>query len=313
MSQRSALLWSLLSSAFINSLCAQTRTVPALESTNIIPAQNDVPTNASAPRSRSKTPRGPSGSAATNAPYRIPAGRLLEFPVPLTRAALVSVANSKNPVVEFARAAIMVPTGFNPDLPTPILLVNGTSDGNGSSLRAMMSFTNVALRLGCIVLAADGPSGKPPNDNPPWRWAMISSLLDHVHQTWPKSRRWPIVSAGYSGGGKWAGVMGAILAQKGYNLIGVFMGAVNQDFATEAAKVYEPATQFRKVPIYISSGTDDTIATPKQHEEVKESLLNNGFITVRLESFKGGHALSDDELRKGLKWFFEEYNKDDSK
>jgi predicted esterase len=174
----------------------------------------------------------------------------------------------------------------------------------------MMAFTNIALHLGCVVIAADGPAGKPPNDNPPWRWAMISSLLDHVHQSWPKSRRWPIVSAGYSGGGKWAGVMGAILAQKNYNLIGVFMAAVNQDMASEAAKVYEPAVRFKKVPIYISSGTDDKLATPLQHEEVKESLLSNGFTTVRLESFKGGHSVSDDELRKGLKWFFEEYNKE---
>jgi len=254
----------------------------------------------------------PASSASTNAPYKIPAGQILEFPLALTQAASIAVANSKNPMVDFARAAIAVPPGFDPNIPTPILLVSGTSDGDGSSIRAMQAFTNIALRLGCLVLAADGPS-KPASDNPPWRWAMISSLLDHVHTSWPKSRRWPIVCAGYSGGGKWSGVIGAILAQKGYNVIGVYMGAVNQDLASEAAKLYEPAVRFRKVPIYISSGTDDKIATPQQHEQVKESLISNGFTTVRLESFKGGHALSDEELRKGLKWFFEEYNKEEAK
>jgi hypothetical protein len=114
----------------------------------------------------------------------------------------------------------------------------------------MVAFTNVALRLGWILIAADGPAGKPPDDSPPWRWAMTSSLLDHINKAWPGSRRWPIASAGISGGGKWAGVMGAILSQKGYNLIGVFMGGVNQDFASEAAKVYDPAIRFKQVPIY---------------------------------------------------------------
>jgi hypothetical protein len=221
------------------------------------------------------------------------------------------VVTSKNPPIDFARAAVAVPRNFDPGFPTPILLVSGTSDGDASSVRAMQSFTNIALRLGWVVIAADGPLGKPPNDNPPWRWAMAASLLDHIHKTWPASRRWPIAAAGVSGGGKWSGVLGAILANKNYNLIGVFMGAVNQDMASEAAKLYEPAVRYKKVPIYLSSGTDDKIATPEHHNQVKESLLHNGFTSVRLETFKGGHALSETELRKALGWFVENYAKGD--
>ena len=169
--------------------------------------------------------------------------------------------------------------------------------------------TNIALRLGWIVIAADGPFGKPANDNPPWRWAMASSLLEHIHKTWPKSRRWPIATAGVSGGGKWSGVLGAILANKGYNLVGVFMGAVNQDLASEAAKLYEPAVRYKRTPIFLSSGTDDKVATPEHHGQVKESLLHNGFTNIRLETFKGGHAVSEIELRKALLWFIENYAK----
>ena len=104
-------------------------------------------------------------------------------------------------------------------------------------------------------------------------------------------------------------MIGGVLAQKGYNLIGVFMGAVNQDYASEAAKLYDPATVFRATPIYISSGTDDKVATPEHHEQVRESLLHNGFAHVRLETFKGGHALSEAELRKALSWFIEHYGR----
>jgi hypothetical protein len=251
--------------------------------------------------------------SGTNSTYKIPENRIIPFPVPLSRAGQLSVVNSKNPPVQYANAAIAVPEGFDPEIPTPILLVNATSDGAGSSIALMPLYTNTALRLGWIVIAADGPGGKPPQDNPPWRWAMISALLDHINKAWPGSRRWPIVSAGVSGGGKWAGVMGAILSQKGYNLIGVFMGAVNQDYASEAAKIYDPAIRYKQVPFYLSSGTDDKIATPEQHQQVKDSLLSNSFTTVRLENFKGGHALSEAELRKALNWFIELYGKADAK
>jgi hypothetical protein len=265
---------------------------------------NSTPTNSTPPAARPVT--------TTNAPYKITEGKILEFVAPLSAAARLAVVNSKNPTVEFAKVAIAVPPGFEPDIPTPILLVNGTSDGLGSSIRPMQAYTNVALRLGWIVIAAEGPFGKPPQDNPPWRWAMISSLLDHVNKAWPGSKRWPIVSAGVSGGGKWAGVIGAVLSQKGYNVIGVFMSGVNQDLASEAAKLYDPAVRFKQVPIYLASGTEDKLATPAHHQEVKESLLHNGFANVRLESFTGGHALSEGELRKALTWFIEQYGKEES-
>jgi hypothetical protein len=244
----------------------------------------------------------------TNAPYKIPENRILQFTVPITREGRIALA-SKGQVVDFAKAAIAVPLNFDPEVPTPILLVGGSSDGDGSSIRMMPAFTNIALRLGWIVIAADGPFGKPTLDTPAWRWALNSALLEHMHKAWPRSRRWPIVAAGVSGGGKWAGVMGAILTNHGYNLVGVFMGAVNQDMASEAAKLYEPATRYKQTPIYLSSGTDDKIATPQHHNEVKDSLLSTGFTTVRLETFKGGHALSETELRKALSWFVEEYGK----
>lgn len=244
----------------------------------------------------------------TNAPYKIPENRILQFTVPISKEGRIALA-AKSQVVDFAKAAIAVPTGFDPEIPTPILLISGSSDGDGSSIRMMPAFTNIALRLGWIVIAADGPFGKPVLDNPAWRWAINSALLEHMHKTWPRSRRWPIAAAGVSGGGKWSGVMGAILARQGYNLVGVFMGAVNQDLASESAKLYEPAVRYKKTPIYLSSGTDDKIATPQHHNEVKDSLLSTGFSTVRLETFKGGHALAESELRKALNWFIEVYAK----
>ena len=35
----------------------------------------------------------------------------------------------------------------------------------------------------------------------------------------------------------------------------------------------------------------------------------DSIVWLRLETFKGGHALSETELRKSLSWFLEEYGK----
>lgn len=244
-------------------------------------------------------------AAATRA-YRIPPNTILEAIIPLTAAARVSVQSSKNPMVYTAREAICVPFGFSPTNLNKILIISGTSDGEGSSIRAMRSFTNIALRLGWVVVAADGPTGKPQQDNPPWRWAMLSSVLDHIHTAWPGSRNWPVACAGFSGGAKWSALMGAILSQKGYNVVGTYMGGCNQDMASEAARLYWPATKFKKTPMFLSSGSEDTIATPAHHVAVKESMLDNGFERVRLEGYKGGHNLDEATLRTALYWFFEE-------
>lgn len=303
---RGASLW-----AFLLVWCASAQEPPAA-----IPPVRSAPSE-QAPAAAESPATDPGASLgtnapATNAPYRIPQNQIIPFLVPLTREAKISVANSKNPPVEYARAGIAVPTGFDPEIPHPILLIGASSDGEASSLRSMQAFTNVALRLGWVVIAAESPQGKVPHDNPPWRWAMISALLDHMHRSWPGSKRWPIASAGVSGGGKWAGVVGAILANKGYKLVGVFMGAVNQDFASEAAKLYEPAARYKQTPIFLSSGTEDKIATPQHHHDVKENLLHHGFTYVRLETFKGGHALAEADLRKALNWFLEVYGQGNS-
>jgi hypothetical protein len=252
-------------------------------------------------------------AASTNRPavvaassYQVPPNTILESLIPLAASARISVLNSKNPMVFTVREAVAVPFGFSPANINKILLISGTSDGEGSSIRAMRSFTNMALRLGWVVIAADGPNGKPPQDNPPWRWAMISTVLEHLHTVWPDSRKWPIACAGFSGGAKWSAIMAAILSQRGYNLAGVFMGGCNEDMASEAVRLYWPATKFKKTPMFLSSGSDDAIATPSQHVAVQESMLDTGFNRVRLEHYKGSHELDPQALRTALYWFFED-------
>jgi hypothetical protein len=243
----------------------------------------------------------------TNFTYQIPTNTIIEFQVPLTPSAQIAVANSGNGILQVANAGIAVPAGFNPTNIYPLLIVNATSDSDGSSIRSMKGFTNVALKLGFVVMAADGPFGRPTNDSPAFRYAMLSSVMEHTHRSWPASKKWPVACAGFSGGAKWSGVIGASLSARGYHTMGVFMGGCNEDYASQAARNYHPAVRYKRTPMFLSSGNQDNIATPQHHEDVRRNLVMNGFNMVRLESHEGGHSLDQDHLEKALGWFLQVY------
>jgi predicted esterase len=61
-----------------------------------------------------------------------------------------------------------------------------------------------------------------------------------------------------------------------------------------------------RLPIWISSGISDRIATPPQEEQVKGSLVRTGFQSVRVSRFSGGHEVNRADLRGALKWFREQ-------
>jgi predicted esterase len=60
---------------------------------------------------------------------------------------------------------------------------------------------------------------------------------------------------------------------------------------------------FQQVPVFLSSGKKDTIATPEQHENVKTSLRGGGFYKVRLESHDGAHDVYQPHVNEALRWF----------
>jgi predicted esterase len=56
------------------------------------------------------------------------------------------------------------------------------------------------------------------------------------------------------------------------------------------------------VPVWLSSGSGDTVAPPQSHSLVKASLERTGS-NVRLEQFTGQHQLKMSEVRRALQWF----------
>src|SRR5438270_10435773 len=95
-----------------------------------------------------------------------------------------------------------------------------------------------------------------------------------------------------------------MLAKSGsVRVCGFFLSGINKDRLGEAYKPYQPGRGFLEVPVWLSSGSSDPVATPVAHNLVKASLERTGFKRVRLVQFTGTHQLKMGEVRRALQWF----------
>jgi len=211
-----------------------------------------------------------------------------------------------NPVPTTGRLFLFLPPNFDSRRAWPILIVTATKDRGHTSPSDAPWYRAAAAAEGWIVLATDA-TVRPRKDSVSWRVALLAAGLDVVHHDWPKSAQWPVVFAGISGGAKGAQWLGAILAQThSLNIRGFFLSGINEDQMPEALKTNPAPPGFLRMPIWISSGINDRIATPSQEQQVKASLVRTGFQNVRLSRFSGDHEVNRADLQSALKWFREQ-------
>lgn len=233
-------------------------------------------------------------------------GLVTEFLAPLNMKARYEVSRIKLQATH-ARGALLLPEGFDLRKPWPLLIVNVPS--GGSSISMMNAYTNAALSLGYVVLAADGPQVPQNLDSTQFGWSMLASVLEHMVRTWPPTRSWSMTPAGFSGGAKRAAMVAAAMMHDRYRIGGIFMGGCNideslgQDRATYGFKLYQPGEAFKQVPIFLSNGNTDPIAGPDRAAEVLKSMRDSGFRNVRSNTYQGGHQLNQNDLRTALEWF----------
>lgn len=214
-------------------------------------------------------------------------------------------AQGGNPKPALGRVVLVFPKGFQPSRAWPILIVTSTTDGHRTSPMDVDFYQRAALAEGWIVLASDALI-KPKLDSSTWRVALTAASLEVLRAEWPQSEKWPVAFAGLSGGAKRSGVIGAMLSATGsLNIRGFFLAGINDDRLGAAYKEVHPSAELLNVPVWLSSGMNDRIATPRSYSHVKTSLELTGFKHVRLEQFPGGHEVSPPEVQRALRWFRE--------
>ncbi|HWA25565.1 MAG TPA: hypothetical protein VG734_07890 [Lacunisphaera sp.] len=231
---------------------------------------------------------------------------LAEFRAPLTEEMRKLAGDGRVSPIREARCLVGTPPGFNPARPWPVLFVSATTDrGYNSSNRLLLKFAGPALAAGWVVLAADPADDvEPAQDRIGLRHALLLAALDHLRHDWPGMTRWPRAYAGFSGGAKISGYLAAVSTDAGQTPCGVYLAGCNEDTLTRAMKSLSlPPKAMTGIPVFLSSGLDDPIATPNQHGQVLHSLHKTGFVHVELKSFPGRHEVHADHITAALAWF----------
>ena len=241
--------------------------------------------------------------AATLAGQQVQGGKSVEIRFPVSKYFQDVAAQGGNPRVETGRAVLTFPPGFDPARRWPILIVTSTTDYHRTSPMDAEWYRPPADAEGWVILASDATI-KARQDSTPWRLGMLGAALEAVRKDWPQSAKWPVAFAGMSGGAKRSGVLGAMMAKAGLvNICGFYFSGINDDRLSPAYKTYQPGPDFLNIPIWISGGMEDEIATPSSEGAVQASLQRAGFKRIRIERFMGRHWLKRSEVRLALRWF----------
>ncbi len=243
-------------------------------------------------------------SALKFAGVPITPGATVQADVPLSSTEKsYAAAEAGNTIPENALAVIAVPAGFDPQKSWPVLVIFSTSDFNRQNRTDLIDFyRSPALAEGWVVLAGDGRY-RPQKDTTGWRAGMTLAALDALHRSFPGSSKWPVATAGFSGGAKRAGLLTPLLARYGCRIIGIFLAGINQDLLSDGYRQFNPGANFLRTPIFVSSGDFDQVATPGQQWHVKTSMERAGFQRVRLERFSADHNVNLSHVREALRWF----------
>jgi hypothetical protein len=241
--------------------------------------------------------------SATLAGQTVQPGGTLDIRFPIDKAFQDAAAEGGNPRPVQGRALVSFPKGFDPARPWPILIVSSTTDSQRTNIMDAPFYQQPAAIEGWIVLATDATI-RAREDSTGWRLAQLAAALQALRKDWPQSAHWPIAYAGWSGGAKRSGVLGAMLAStNAVKPCGFFLAGINDDRLSVAYKTYHPPPDFLNTPIWLSSGMSDPRAPYTAHEHVRASLVNTGFKRVRLQTFQGGHEVDPAQVQLALRWF----------
>lgn len=233
-------------------------------------------------------------------------GKTLEGTAKAPVGAAKSLAFYYNKPSEIVKVAVAVPPEFDPAKPQRLLITSASSSGDGLSIKNMNTYTAAALARGWMVMSADGEGGKPKNDNPGFREALLFTMLTAVEAKWPKAKTtWSVATAGFSGGAGYASNQAVVLVNHGWQDIGMLlMNSAYSPMNWENQKGLKfSSAKMHKVPIFVSAGETDKTQTMAQIQPTFGALKKTGYKRTRMETHPGGHSVSKEHITLALEWF----------
>ena len=229
---------------------------------------------------------------------------------PLTEETLKKTRKNKD--LTGIKIGIALPAGFDPAVPQKVLWVSAAINNDGErkagNCSALRMYSGIAMAEGWAVIAVDCNQGNPrgeDNQGSDVDMAIQHQAVSMMSAAWPGFSKSAFACAGFSGGSKASFYRVGQLATADLNVIGLFLGGCNQDMTEDARKETKVSGGgLRKIKVFVSNGNSDNIATVAAGKAVGTSADKN-FGQVRIETYDGGHGLSNDQFKTALRWFLE--------
>lgn len=284
------------------------RTAPPAAPAAASPAAVAMPPAAGTPSAALPAVPTGEGKAASFAGSPLVPGKTTKVEVPLNDVWGKQIAkyySADKPPATHIDCAMAVPPGFDPDKPQRVLIASTSSTGDTPSIRIMSSiFEKDALAHGWVVVAADGPDGKPKEDNIAFRADLLTLMVSRLGQDFPRAKTdWTFATAGFSGGAGYASHQALVLTREGWRVIGMMLLNGNFSPAQWESYVHGPVGKSHAIPVFYSGGENDGTVTPAQLKEVIAETKRGGYQQMRVEWHPGKHQAWNDHVNLALEWF----------
>lgn len=197
-------------------------------------------------------------------------------------------------------AKIILPPNFDPNKKYPI--IQHFVAGTGNPLGSLNSHKHVTSSNNCVAFAVYTSAGNTVHP--------IYDMCNLLEEKWGvKTKKWPLIHTGFSGGGKKTGMLAADMVEQGMHLVGCFASGVNENrFEHTLERVASKTAtkkRYKKMAVWLNSATSDTIADPEDHKRVERQMKESGIKITKIFTFEGGHVPGWGSLPEGIKWILD--------
>ena len=215
--------------------------------------------------------------------------------------------------IKALKITVAVPPGFDPSKPQKYLLIsaaiNNDAERAGGNARALRGYQSTALAAGWAVLAVDCDLGNPIRAKGSVNEELHTKAFEELGKEWGGFKQSDFACAGFSGGAKGTFAKTGYLLASQLRVIGLFLGGCNRSYHEEAEQRGVSSAAKRRVNVFVSNGTKDTIAPVDSGKKVAKDV-RRPFGKVRFEEYDSGHSLSTIQLKLALEWFVAEKKAD---
>lgn len=215
-----------------------------------------------------------------------------------TEAAGTAPSGSK---VKSIKLAINTPARFDPKTPQRVLIVFPDYMSGDDIKRPLSDYNDTAAAAGWLAITPLGPVLER-DLSAEWNITIVLAALTHLEKDFPDLKSWPLYLAGNGDGATSAMLVSGGLVDQDYKVSGCFLGSLWKPRFEDSIATFRPPTRImRRIPVFLSQPKEET----ERNEKNAETIEDQGFKEVRIDTHEGDKYINPESLSKALKWFGE--------